>query len=120
MKIPEKIKIGGKVYTVEITNKMDLGINNVSAEIIYSDLVIRVSPQAQGKMEADFLHEVTHGILEHLGFGKKRLHRFYDAFSAEHDKLIEHYEMPDGGAWLADMKLKEIGVDVAAWNKESK
>ena len=68
MKIPEKIKIGGKVYTVEITNKMDLGINNVSAEIIYSDLVIRVSPQAQGKMEADFLHEVTHGILEHLGY----------------------------------------------------
>lgn len=68
MKIPEKIKIGGKVYTVEITNKMDLGINNVSAEIIYGDLVIRVSPQAQGKMEADFLHEVTHGILEHLGY----------------------------------------------------
>lgn len=68
MKIPEKIKIGGKVYTVEITNKMDIGINNVSAEIIYSDLVIRVSPQAQGKMEADFLHEVTHGILEHLGY----------------------------------------------------
>lgn len=27
MKIPEKIKIGGKTYTVEITNKMDLGIN---------------------------------------------------------------------------------------------
>ena len=41
MKIPEKIKIGGKTYTVEITNKMDLGINNVSAEILYGDLYCR-------------------------------------------------------------------------------
>lgn len=68
MNIPDKIKVGGKVYSVEITSKMDLGINNVSAEIIYTDLVIRVSPQAQGKMEADFLHEVTHAILDHLGY----------------------------------------------------
>lgn len=68
MKIPEKIKIGGKVYTVEITNKMNLGINNVSAEIVYDDLVIRVSQQNQSKMEADFLHELVHGILYHLGY----------------------------------------------------
>ena len=49
MKIPEKIKIGGKTYTAEITDKMDLGINNVSAEILYGDLIIRVSPQATAK-----------------------------------------------------------------------
>ena len=68
MNIPDKIKIGGKVYRVEITNKMDLGISNVSAEILYNELLIRVSPQAQGKMEADFLHEVVHAILDHLGY----------------------------------------------------
>lgn len=68
MKIPDKIKIGGKTYTVEITNKMSLGISNVSAEILYSDLLIRVSPQAQSKMEADFLHEVIHAILDHQGY----------------------------------------------------
>lgn len=28
--------------------------------------------------------------------------------------------MPDDDAWLADRKLKEIGVDVAAWNDEKK
>ena len=63
MKIPEKIKIGGKTYTVEITSKMDLGINNVSAEILYGDLIIRVSPQAMAKMEADFIHEMVHACL---------------------------------------------------------
>ena len=68
MNIPKKLKIGGKVYTVEITDKLFLGNANVSAEIMYNDLVIRVSPQAQGKMEADFLHELIHGILDHLGY----------------------------------------------------
>ena len=68
MNIPKKIKIGGKVYTVEITNKLDRGNVNVSAEILYNDLVIRVSPQAQGKMEADFIHELIHAIFDHLGY----------------------------------------------------
>lgn len=54
MNIPDSIKIGGKVYAVEITNKLDLGNANASAEILYSDLIIRVSPQAPAKMEADF------------------------------------------------------------------
>lgn len=68
MNIPKKIKIGGKVYEVEITDKLFLGNANVSAEIMYNDLVIRVSPQAQGKMEADFLHELIHAIFDHLGY----------------------------------------------------
>lgn len=205
MKIPEKIKIGGKTYTVEITSKMDLGINNVSAEILYGDLIIRVSPQATAKwrpisstkwsmrsisasatatttksvwtswrthsirslsiirmclrplrsdamrvkqykgtvygadltakerramnieinrqiVEADrkYLNNVDAMILyflhKHLGFGKKRLRRAWEQFTVIHDDLVNYYEMPDDGAWLADRKLQEIGVDVAAWN----
>lgn len=54
MTIPEKLKIGAKVYGVEITNKLDL--------------VIRICPNAQAKMEADFLHEMIHGMLDHLGY----------------------------------------------------
>lgn len=68
MVIPKKIKIGGTTYRVEITNKLDLGNSNVTAEIDYCNLVIRVSPQAKEKMESDFLHEVVHGILDHLGY----------------------------------------------------
>lgn len=55
----------------------------------------------------------------HCGFGKERLRRFHKAFVEEHNKLISHYEMPDDNAWLAAEKLKEIGVDVAAWNEET-
>ena len=52
MTIPEKLKIGAKVYGVEITNKLDLGNVNYSGEISYTD----------------FLHEMIHGMLDHLGY----------------------------------------------------
>lgn len=68
MKIPKTLKIGGKVYDIEITNKLDFGNVNCSAEIAYSDLVIRICPAAQKKMEADFVHEMVHGILSFLGY----------------------------------------------------
>ena len=68
MQIPKRIKIGGKVYEVEITDKLWLGAANVSAEIIYTDLVIRICPMARGKMEADFIHEVCHGIADAMGY----------------------------------------------------
>ena len=69
MIIPKSIKIGGHTYRVEITNRFDLGRDNVSAEILYNELVIRVSPdQARQKMESDLLHEVIHGLYHHLGY----------------------------------------------------
>lgn len=67
MNIPKKVKIGGKIYKVEITKNLDLGNSNCSAEIDYNNLVIRVVPQAAQKMECDFLHEVIHAIFDHLG-----------------------------------------------------
>lgn len=67
MEIPNRVKIGGKVYSVEITDKLVLGSANHSAEIQYSDLVIRICPQARQKMEADLLHEIVHGLFAHMG-----------------------------------------------------
>ena len=74
MRIPEKVKIGGLTYTVEITEKLDLGSLNCSAEIAYNALMIRVTPQAKEKMEADFLHEVLHGIFNFLGLEQDERH----------------------------------------------
>ena len=66
MKIPERIKVGGKSYTVNTVNRLALGCD-YSAEILYSDLQINITPQAQAKMEADFLHELVHAMLDHMG-----------------------------------------------------
>jgi hypothetical protein len=68
MNIPSFLKIGGKFYRVEVTDKLDLGKVNYSGEICYGDLIIRICPNAKGKMEADFIHELLHGIFDHLGY----------------------------------------------------
>ena len=72
MRIPEKIKIGAKVYAVEETKNLSLGSARYSGEIDYCDLVIRICPNAPRKMEADLLHEMLHGVFEFLGYKKPR------------------------------------------------
>lgn len=68
MKIPENIKIGGKTYAVEITDNLMLGRASYTAEVDYLNLKIRILPNAKEKMEADFLHEMTHTIFDFLGY----------------------------------------------------
>lgn len=95
MTIPKTVKIGGKVYTVEITDKLDLGSVNVSAEILYNDLIIRVSPQAQGKMEADFIHELVHGILDHLGYKEHDEKRVDELAQALYMVIVDNPDLFD-------------------------
>ena len=68
MKIPDKLKIGGKTYKVEITDKLDSGNIGCTGEICYRDLIIRICPTAPERMEADFIHEMLHGVFDHLGY----------------------------------------------------
>lgn len=70
MRVPETLKIGGKTYTVEITDKLSLGSVNYSGEILYDNLIIRICPAAKAKMNADFVHEMIHGIYSHLGYSE--------------------------------------------------
>ena len=60
---------------------------------------------------------ILYALHTHLGFGKDRLKKFFDAFINDHKALIAHYEMPNDGAYLSRVKLKEMGVGVEEWNK---
>ena len=77
-------KAGGKVFGAVLTaaerKAMDMEINRqiVEADRRYAD---------------DIDAMVLYTLHVHLGFGKKRLRKFYDAFSAEHDRLIQYYQM---------------------------
>lgn len=53
------------------------------------------------------------------GFGPKRLRKFWEEVKLGVKELQEYYCMPDDAAWLAKYKLKEIGVDIDAWEKEN-
>lgn len=68
MIIPEKIKIGGQTYKVDITENLFLGAADYSGEIDYKNLTIKILPLAKEKMEVIFLHEMLHGIFEFLGY----------------------------------------------------
>lgn len=74
------------------------------------------------EVNAKYADDIDAAILFTLhitaGYGKKRLRRFYDNFNKVLDELEKYYEMPNDSGWLAAHKLKEIGVDVAAWNRE--
>ena len=102
-------KAGGKVFGAVLSaaerKAMDMEINRqiVEADRRYTD---------------DIDSTVLYTLRVHLGFGKKRLRKFYDAFSAEHDRLIQSYQMPDDYTWLCKEMLKRIGVDVEAWTRE--
>ena len=87
------------------------------------------------EMDAAMLHEINQQCIEaderlsldidavvlwtlhrHLGFGVKRLHRFYLAMAAEHRRMREYYQMDD--TYPERYKLKELGADIEAWQKE--
>lgn len=101
---------GGKVYGADLTAKERKAMNiEINRQIAEADRQYRNNVDAM----------ILYALHVHLGFGKKRLRRFYEAFAVEHQRLLDYYEMPEeDNAWLADQKLKEIGVDVAAWNSE--
>ena len=72
MKIPDKVKIGGKAYTVTKTKNLYLGAASASAEIITSDSEIHIHPMdSRASMEVAFLHELVHGIYYFLGYGEQ-------------------------------------------------
>ena len=68
MQIPEMVKVGGKIYDVEVSDRLSLGTTYYTGECLYSELKIRITPQAEQKMQADFLHELMHAIYSHLGY----------------------------------------------------
>lgn len=57
---------------------------------------------------------------ETLGLGRERLIKLYAALTAGCRELERHYEMDDGGMYLAKIKLREMGVDVDELVKENK
>lgn len=68
-----------------------------------------------------FIQEIDAMILYtlyvELGFGKKRLERFYKAVIRNYKELCKFYEMDD--TYPAEYKLREIGVDLDKLRKDN-
>lgn len=72
--------------------------------------------EADARLALDVDTVVLWTLHTHLGFGVKRLHDFYVAMAAEHRRMRQFYEMDD--LYPERQKLKELGADLEAWQKE--
>lgn len=69
MQIPNKVKIGRKIYTVKLTNNLKLGSAYCSGECDYEQLEIRLTlDTCENKKQSDFVHEIVHAIADNLGY----------------------------------------------------
>ena len=66
----------------------------------------------------DFDYMILRILHNHFGFGPTRLRRFHEAFMADHEALIEHYQMSDAGVYIARKEMNAIGCNVEQWNRE--
>lgn len=106
MKIPEKIKIGGLTYDVEITDHLVLGCD-YGGEILFQDLKIQIRPMAKERMEVSFLHEVVHGIYESLGYTEHDEKRVDELAHTLHGLIKDNPELfKKGGKRKNDKKIK--------------
>jgi hypothetical protein len=71
---------------------------------------------ADARYSLDIDTMVLWSLHRYLGFGAKRLRQFYEEMVTEHKAMREYYQMDE--MYPERYKLKEIGVDVEAWQKE--
>lgn len=102
--------ICGKVYGADLTVK-----EREALEIEARKEIARQARIFSNYFDGSILWQIH----KQYGKGKKALREFFDGWKVVHKSLIDHYEMEDKDApWLFNEKLKEIGVDVEAWNAE--
>ena len=96
-------ELGGKMMTPAMQRAMEHEINQQCLE-------------HDERLSLDIDTVVLWTLHQHLGFGKKRLHDFYIAMTAEHRRMRECYQTDD--LYPERYKLRELGVDVEQWQKE--
>ena len=105
------LKSGGKVIGGKLTNA-----EKKAMDIEISKQIAVMDRQHEKEIEATILWVLA----EEFGFGEKRLRRFYDRFNASLKKLVQRYELAETDeAWLALQKLKDAGIDLDIWERES-
>lgn len=102
-------KAGGKVYGADLTAAQKLAMN--------MEIQRQLAVYDRGHMlevQAVFLWQLH----TQLGFGPKRLKKFYDGFAPALRELTKRYELEDTDQiWLCTHMLKQIGVDIDQWDK---
>lgn len=74
------------------------------------------------KHEIEIIAMVLRQVRRTFGAGEKKLKKFFDDFDPDINALVRKYEMgemDDDDAWLCTRELKEEGIDIEKWYKET-
>lgn len=104
-------KAGGKIFGAHLTSNeqkaMTMEINRQIAESMRTNTLA---------IDALILWELH----EQLGFGAKRLERFYHRFASAYENLFRQYEMgTDDLSWLMIHKLEDYGIPIQQWYEQT-
>ena len=102
-------KFQGKIFGVEFHPKEQKALD---------EEINRQITKRHQEFTDDFDYMIMHILHEHFGFGLTRLERFHRLFIENNDELVEHYEMPDAGVYIAREEMNAIGCNIEKWNKE--
>ena len=102
-------KCNGQIYKVELTPKEKKALDEETRKYLLAK---------HGEFADDVDYMIMRILHNHFGFGLSRLKRFYDAFHADNDELVKHYEIPDAGVYIARREMNEIGCNIEKWNSE--
>lgn len=93
--------------------------SNAERKAMHKEIGRQIVLQSE-KYATDFDAAVLYTLHLQYGFGKDRLRKFWEAFIKQREELSKYYEMQDDYAFICKEKLKQIGVDVQAWEDELK
>lgn len=83
MRLPERVKIAGVVYEVNIAENRSEKDGKLLGEIVYHEGTIYLNEdQRPDIMAATFLHEVVHGVLYHMGSKLNDDEKFVEGFTS--------------------------------------
>lgn len=97
--------------------KARYGLNSQSRKAMKSEINRQIVEQ-KDKFIEDVDTMVLWTLRTELGFGKKRIERFYRAIIRNYKEMCKHYQMED--TYPAEFKLREIGVDLNKLREELK
>ena len=106
--MPQFKRIGGKIFGVQFNKKEQEAMNKE---------ILRQVGEHEQKFLLDYDCMVMYSLRTQLGFGEKRLKRFYENFSKQHKALMEYYMCDDDDGKLCKFKLEQMGFDIEEWAK---
>lgn len=95
--LPNKVKISGIDYDVQITEHQTTDEGVLLGQISYSEAVIYINEEQNDQLKAaTLLHEIVHGILYHMGSEMNDDEKFVEGFSSGLHQVFKDNEWDFG------------------------